>query len=133
MDSQHTREYYVRFVIALGAVALLLCFLDVSFRPLDVKFLLPQLDIKFFLLAVVTVFLSARVEIQIPHSSGHITVSDTFIFLTMLLYGGGPATLLAAAEGSYSSFRFGDKAKTVAFNGAQMTISTYVTATLMKT
>jgi signal transduction histidine kinase/ActR/RegA family two-component response regulator len=122
MDSKRSQEYYLRFVIALGAVALVLCVAGMPFA---------QFDPKFLLLAAVTVFLSARVEIQIPHSSGHITVSDTFIFLTMLLYGGGPATLLAAAEGAYSSFRFGDKLKTVAFNGAQMTISTYVTAHVM--
>jgi signal transduction histidine kinase/ActR/RegA family two-component response regulator len=122
MDSTHRQEYYVRFVIALGVVAMALCLWRMSFANLHAEFLL---------LAAVTIFLSARVEIQIPHSSGHITVSDTFIFLTMLLYGGGPATLMAAAEGAYSSFRFGDKTKTVAFNGAQMTISTYVTATVM--
>ncbi|HEX8502018.1 MAG TPA: ATP-binding protein [Pyrinomonadaceae bacterium] len=123
MDIKHWQEYYVRFVTALGAVALALCLAQMSFANLDLQFLL---------LAAVTVFLSARIEIQIPHSSGHITVSDTFIFLTMLLYGGGPATLLSAAESAYSSHRFGDKAKTVAFNCAQMTASTYVTATVMR-
>ncbi len=123
MDIKHWQEYYVRFVIALGVVALVLCLVGMSFARLDLQFLL---------LAGVTVFLSARIEIQIPHSSGHITVSDTFIFLTMLLYGGGPATILSAAESAYSSYRFGDKVKTVAFNCAQMTASTYVTATVTR-
>src|SRR5215213_1875162 len=122
MDTRHWQEYYVRFVIALGVAALVLCLVSMSFA---------QLDLQFLLLAAVTVFLSARIEIQIPHSSGHITVSDTFIFLTLLLYGGGPATLLSAAESAYSSYRFGDKVKTVAFNGAQMMVSTYITATVM--
>src|SRR5215208_5310087 len=114
MASRNTREYYIRLVIALGVVALVLCLATLSFAKLDAQFLL---------LAIVTVFLSARVEIQIPHASGHITVSDTFIFLTMLLYGGGPATLVSAGEGLYSSYRFGDKWKTIIFNGAQMAIS----------
>ncbi|HEX8283199.1 MAG TPA: ATP-binding protein [Pyrinomonadaceae bacterium] len=123
MDSKQWLEYYVRFVIALAVVALVLCLATMSFA---------QVDLRFYLLATVTVFLSARVEIQIPHSDGgHITVSDTFIFLTMLLYGGGPATLLSAAESAYSSHRFGDKLKTVAFNCAQMTTSTFITATVM--
>jgi signal transduction histidine kinase/ActR/RegA family two-component response regulator len=123
MDSKQWLEYYIRFVTALAAVALILCLATMSFA---------QVDLRFFLLAAVTVFLSARVEIQIPHSDGgHITVSDTFIFLTMLLYGGGPATLLSAAESAYSSYRFGDKLKTVAFNCAQMTTSTFITATVM--
>src|SRR5215213_2931757 len=123
MDTRHWQEYYVRFVIALGVAALVLCLVSMSFA---------QLDLQFLLLAAVTVFLSARIEIQIPHSSGHITVSDTFIFLTLLLYGGGPATLLSAAESAYSSYRFGDKVKTVAFNCAQMTTSTFVTATVTR-
>ena len=123
MDTRRRQEYYVRFVIALGGVALALCLSTMSFA---------QLDLWFFLLAAVTVFLSARAEIQIPHSGGgHITVSDTFIFLTMLLYGGGPATLLAAAESAYSSKRFGGTLKTISFNSAQMLISTFVTATVM--
>src|SRR5918992_1377490 len=99
MDKKKWLGYYVGSVIALAAVALGLCLATMSFA---------QLDRWFYLLATVTIFLSARVEIKIPHSGGgHITVSDTFIFLTMLLYGGGPATLLAAAESAYSSFRFG--------------------------
>src|SRR5687767_5503355 len=82
MDSEQWLKYYVRFVIALAAVVLVLCVTTMSFG---------QIDLRFLLLAGVTVFLSARVEIQIPHSGGgHITVSDTFIFLTLLLYGGGP-------------------------------------------
>ena len=123
MNNKQWLEYYIRLVIALAAVALVLCLATMSFA---------QVDLRFFLLAAVTVFLSARVEIQIPHSDGgHITVSDTFIFLTMLLYGGGPATLLSGVESAYSSFRFGGRLKTIAFNSAQMLISTFVTATVM--
>ena len=123
MNSKKWLENYVRAVIALAAILLAVCLGTMSFA---------QLDLRFFLLAAVTVFLSARVEIQIPHSGGgHITVSDTFIFLTMLLYGGGPATLLAAGESAYSSHRFGAPPKTVGFNSAQMLTSTFVTATVM--
>ncbi|MDT5273040.1 MAG: hypothetical protein QOH49_5226 [Acidobacteriota bacterium] len=123
MENKQWLEYYVRFVIALAVVALVLCLATMSFAKLNLPFLL---------LATVTVFLSARVEIQIPHSGGgHITVSDTFIFLTMLLYGGGPASLLAAVESAYSSRRFGGTVKIISFNSAQMLTSTFITATVM--
>src|ERR1044071_3415181 len=123
MKNKQWLEDYVLFVIALALGAPVLCLGTMSFA---------HIDLTFFVLAAVTVFLSARVEIQIPHSDGgHITVSDTFIFLTMLLYGGGPATLLAAAESVYSASRFSDKPKIVAFNSAQMLISTFVTATVV--
>jgi signal transduction histidine kinase/ActR/RegA family two-component response regulator len=123
MENKQWLEYYVRSVIALAAVLLGLCLATMSFA---------QLDLWFLLLAAVTIFLSARVEIQIPHSGGgHITVSDTFIFLTMLLYGGGPATVLAGVESAYSSFRFHIRVKEIIFNSAQMLTSTYITATVM--
>ncbi|MBV9924302.1 MAG: response regulator [Acidobacteria bacterium] len=123
MENKQRLDYYVYFVVALAVVALALCLGTMSFSHLDLRFLL---------LAAVTVFLSARLEIQIPHSDGgHITISDTFIFLTMLLYGGGPATILAGAEGAYSAIRFNGKFKIVAFNFAQMLTSTFVTATVM--
>src|SRR5215204_5922057 len=123
MKNKQWLEYYVLFVVALAVVALVLCLSTMSFA---------HLNLSFFLLAAVTVFLSARVEIQIPHSDGgHITVSDTFIFVTMMLYGGGPATLLAAAESAYSAYRFNGKLKIVAFNSAQMLTSTFITATVM--
>src|ERR1051326_4386591 len=98
-SSTRSREIYTRFVIALGAVTLLLCLYHLYTS--DIR----HLDLKFLLLAVVTILFSARVEIQIPHSSGHITISDTFIFLTMLLYGGVPSTLLAATECARSEER----------------------------
>jgi signal transduction histidine kinase/ActR/RegA family two-component response regulator len=122
MDIKSWQEYYIRFVIVLGAVALGLCLATMTVVRLDKGLLL---------LAAVTIFLSARVQIQIPHKSGNITISDTFIFLTMLLYGGGPATLLAGVESAYSSHRFGGTAKTVVFNCAQMLTSTFITATVM--
>ncbi len=123
MDTKQWLEYYVRSVIALAAVLLGLCLATMSFA---------KLDLNFFLLAAVTIFLSPRVEIQIPHSGGgHITVSDTFIFLTMLLYGGGPATVLASVESAYSSFRFNIRLKEIVFNSAQMLTSTFLTATVM--
>jgi len=125
-NSTRSREIYTRFVILFGAVTLLLCLYHLYTSNIK------EFDFKFLLLAIVTILFSARVEVQIPHSSGHITISDTFIFLTMLLYGGVPATLLAATESAYASYRFSDKPKTVAFNGAQMMISTYVTTNVME-
>src|ERR1700753_3160520 len=125
-NSTRSREIYTRFVIVFGASPLRPCLYHLS--PSGIK----EFDFKFLLLAIVTILFSARVEVQIPHSSGHITISDTFIFLTMLLYGGVPATLLAAPESAYPSSRFRDKPKTVAFNGSQMMISTYVTTNVME-
>ncbi|HYE16493.1 MAG TPA: ATP-binding protein [Pyrinomonadaceae bacterium] len=114
---------YFKTTVVLGAAV---CVLSAS------RLTGEHLDPKLLLLAAMTIFFSSRIAIRIPNSSGHITVSDTFIFLTMLLYGGEPAVLLAAAEGAYSSSRFGNNKKTVAFNGLQMALSTFVTVTLLR-
>src|SRR6185295_4278744 len=45
-----------------------------------------------------------------------ISVSDTFIFLTLLLYGYEAAILMAATEALLSSFRFCRKRTTIFFN-----------------
>src|SRR5258708_6733299 len=59
---------------------------------------------------------SSRVTIRIPQFSSQISVSDTFIFLTLLLYGCEAAVLMAATEAVLSSFRFCRKPSTILFN-----------------
>jgi len=87
-----------------------------------------RLDLRFLLLALLTVAVSSRVAVRIPQTAGRITVADTFILLTLLLYGGEAAALLACAEGFCSSLRISRKLLTVLFNGAVMSCSTYATA-----
>src|SRR5215207_6182924 len=87
-----------------------------------------RLDLRFLLLALVTVAVSSRVAVRIPQTAGRITVADTFIMLALLLYGGEAAALLAVAEGFCSSLRISRRALTVLFNGAVMGCSTYATA-----
>ena len=88
-----------------------------------------RLDFRFALLACVTLVVSSRFCIQIPRTTGQISVSDTFIFLTALLYGGEAAVLLGAADlfaasrlsrGRFSWF-------TSAFNAAMMACATFIT------
>src|SRR5919112_504937 len=74
------------------------------------------------------VVVSSRVGFRIPHTTGRITVSDTFILLALLLYGGEAAALLAVAEGVCSSLRINLRPLTVVFNGAVMGCATYATA-----
>ncbi|HEX7315165.1 MAG TPA: EAL domain-containing protein [Pyrinomonadaceae bacterium] len=91
-----------------------------------------RLDSGFLLLAVLTVAVSSRVAVRIPHTTGRITVADTFILLALLLYGGEAAALLACAEGFCSSLRISRRALTMLFNGAVMGCSTYATAWVLR-
>src|SRR6266571_2606821 len=86
------------------------------------------LDFRFLFIGVLTLFLSSRIVIKIPRFSSHISVSDTFIFLTLLLYGAEAAVLMAATEALLSSSRFCRKSTTVLFNWGCAALSTCVTA-----
>jgi diguanylate cyclase (GGDEF)-like protein/PAS domain S-box-containing protein len=87
-----------------------------------------QLDAKFIALTLITVLIGSRITIKIPGARGQIAVSDTFIFLAILLFGIEAAVVLAAAEAFCSSVRFSKKVTVLFFNAGVMALSTFVTA-----
>ena len=93
---------------------------------------LAQFDSRFLLLAAATLLISSRVAVKIPRTGGRITVSDTGIFLTMLLCGGEEAVLLAAADGAFSTLRISRKPLTILFNAGVMACSTFLTVGLLR-
>ena len=103
-------------IIVLGALIIVL-----SAQRLQVR----DFDLRFPLLSLITICVGSRITIQIPRTKGHISVSDTFIFLAILLFGGDAAILLAAAEALCSSFHFTKKKLTIMFNAAVMACSTF--------
>jgi len=110
-------------VVALGAAAALFSAARLPFA---------QLDARFLLLALITVVFGSRLTVQIPRAKVHASVPDTFVFLTLLLYSGEAAVLLAAAEAFSSSITFGKNAitikpRTILFNAAVMACATFVT------
>ncbi|HEX8138842.1 MAG TPA: ATP-binding protein [Pyrinomonadaceae bacterium] len=86
-----------------------------------------QLDVLFLLLAFSTITVTSGIAVQMPGVNGRITLSETFIFLTMLLYGGEAAILLAAADGIRSSLLISRKPITISYNAAVMAVSTFLT------
>jgi len=82
------------------------------------------LDAGLLLLAAITLGVTSRVSVMIPRVKSSISVSDTLIFLTMILYGGEAAILLNAAESTLSSYRFCKSRLTVAFNAAALSLAT---------
>jgi diguanylate cyclase (GGDEF)-like protein len=117
MGKQHFDKPFRWLIIALGAA---ICLFSASRLPVA------QLDTRFLLLALATVTIASRLSIQIPHVNGHITFSDTFIFLTVLLYDGEAAILLAAAEGISSTRGISKKPIQFLFNSAVMACSTFL-------
>ena len=95
-------------------------------------FLLPfyKIDAAFGFLCLM-VMASSLIAIPIPRVSGRITVADTFVFLTMLLYGGSAAILVSALEGVAATLSISKRPRTILFNAAILATSTFFTATAL--
>lgn len=108
---------YLLLVIVLGAVAFIFSVANLQSNILDFRF---------FFLALITIGFGSRITIEMPRFKSHISVSDTFIFLTFLLYGGETAIVLAVIEAVCASWRFCNKKITIVFNAAVMSCSTTI-------
>ena len=75
--------------------------------------------------------LSSRIVIPLPKLSAQISVSDTFVFLILLLYGGPAAIIAASTETFFSSLRFNRKPQTVLFNSGCSALSIFATSAVM--
>ncbi len=84
-----------------------------------------HLDLGYGMILLITVTCSSYLIVKIPKTKGEITVSDTFIFLTLLLYGGEAAILLAIADGLAASVRITKRPIPFAFNPAVMACATF--------
>jgi signal transduction histidine kinase/DNA-binding NarL/FixJ family response regulator len=90
-----------------------------------------QLDRRFLVLAVM-VAVSSQAAVRIPRVSGRVTLGDTFLFLTILLYGGEAAVLMSALEGVCATLQISRKPRTILLNAAVLAISTSLTATVLR-
>src|SRR5205085_5882579 len=91
---------------------------------------LRDLDARFIFLCLM-VMASSLVAIRIPRVSGRITVADTFVFLTMLLFGGAAAILVSALEGIAATLIISKRPRTILFNSAILATSTFFTVAVV--
>ncbi|HVF42246.1 MAG TPA: ATP-binding protein [Pyrinomonadaceae bacterium] len=125
MDKQRFVKPYMLAFIAAGACVILYAALRLPVERLDLR-LVP--------LVAFTLLVSSRFCIPIPRTTGQISFSDVFIFLTLLLYGGEVAVLLAAAE-LFAASRFGKTRLslfTSLFNSAMMACSMMTTVVVLR-
>ena len=118
INRQSITRPYIWLTIALGALAFSVSAYRLPFN---------RLDWRFCLLALVTVGLTSRISIDIPRLSSAITVSDTFVFLILLLYGPEAAVLVASVEAISSTFRISRKPRTIFFNAGVLALATFLT------
>ena len=97
------------------------------------EFPVRRVDLPLILLSTVTIFFSSYLRIQLPRTKIHLTVSDALIFLSLLIYGGQVAVLLAVLETAFTSLSFRRQGvvislRTVLINVLIAAISACVTA-----
>ncbi|HKG45105.1 MAG TPA: ATP-binding protein [Pyrinomonadaceae bacterium] len=90
-----------------------------------------QFDSHFAILVAMALLLTSRITIPIPRFSSQISVSDTFVFLVLLLYGGPAAVIIGALEAVVSSLRFSRRLVIVAFNFGSAAVSILITSGVM--
>ncbi|MBV9215544.1 MAG: EAL domain-containing protein [Acidobacteria bacterium] len=115
MSEKRASGIYMAGVIAAGCVCVLTA---IARLPVN------RADLSLLMIGLLTVVVGSRITVQIPRFKSHIAVSDTFVFLTLLLYGGEFAIILSALEALVASSRFCSKKLTVFFNASIMAIST---------
>src|SRR5690349_21587034 len=112
---------YMWSLVTAGAAIVLVSIYLLPFRGLDARF--------FFLCLMVMA--SSLVAIRIPRVSGRITVADTFVFLTLLLFGGAAAILVSALEGIAATLVISKRPRTILFNSAILATSTFFTVAVL--
>jgi signal transduction histidine kinase len=122
MDQQRFAKLYMWLMIGFGSAITLFSVLQLPFNRLDLRFLLLSL----------MVVISSQIAVPIPRVSGRITVTDTFIFLTMLLYGGEAAILMSCLEGICSTVQISKRIRTILLNSAVLATSTFLTASALR-
>lgn len=110
-------QRYMTAVIVCGALCVSAALYFLPYKVIDLSFLI---------LFCLTIGVGSRITVQIPKFKSHIAVSDTFIFLALLMYGGEVAIILSAVEAFFSSWRFCNRKVTIFFNAAAVAISTSV-------
>ncbi|HKY27353.1 MAG TPA: hypothetical protein VJM12_05340, partial [Pyrinomonadaceae bacterium] len=114
-------QSYMWSLVVFGSAVLLASLYKIPFD---------QIDFRLVLLALL-VAASSLVAVRIPRVSGRITVTDTFIFLTMLLYGGETAIVMSALEGVCTTLLISKKPRTILFNSAILAMSTFCTVSVL--
>jgi diguanylate cyclase (GGDEF)-like protein/PAS domain S-box-containing protein len=90
-----------------------------------------EIEWSFLVLAAFTALVASQISIKIPRFNGSITVSDTFIFLALLIWGAPAAILTCVADSVASTSKVSSKVKTYLFNAAAQAVATWTTAQML--
>ena len=123
MDHKKQLEKHIITILTGGLFCLAIAFVNLPFAEFNLHLLL---------LTAFTLGFGSRITIRIPQFKSHVSVSDTFIFLALMLYGGEVAIVLAALDAVISSARFCRQKIIILSNGAMVALSTTAVVVTLK-
>ena len=83
------------------------------------------------LLCLVTTLVVGRTSIKIPKTESTVTLDDTFIYISVLLYGVWPSVVLAGVNALACSLFYSNRRKIIPFNTAAMSLSVFASGSLV--
>jgi diguanylate cyclase (GGDEF)-like protein len=116
-------NHYMWLVVAAGVAVFVYSLCTLPFA---------RLDFRFCLLFLLTVLISSRIAIKVPRVNTTITVADSFVFLTLLLYGPEAAVIIAAADGLSAGLHLSKRWVTVLFNAAAAGSAAFITGAIAR-
>ncbi len=114
---------YMWLVVAVGSAIFVYSAHSLTYK---------QLDLRFLSLFLLTAAISSRFAIKVPRVNTTITVADTFVFLTFLIYGPEAAVVVAAADGVSSGRRLSRRWITVLFNAGASASAVFTTGAIAR-
>lgn len=87
-------EALIWVTVATGAAALLFASFNLPIGSIDYTFVL---------FTAVAIVLTTFLQIQLPRTKLHFTISDSVVFVALLLYGGEVGIIVAGVESAYTS------------------------------
>ena len=88
-------------------------------------------SLDWMLLSLVTTLVVGRTIIAIPKTESTVTLDDTFIYVSVLLYGVWPSVALAGVNAVLCSLRYPNRKRVVPFNAGAMSLSVFISSSLM--
>jgi diguanylate cyclase (GGDEF)-like protein/putative nucleotidyltransferase with HDIG domain len=117
---------FIAAVTAAGLLVFAFALFRVGTSPVNPEWLL---------MSLLTLLVISRIHLQIPKISTTATLSDTFVYVSMFLYGVYPSVLLAGADAlmcSVFSPNHTNKRKVVPFNVGVMSLSIWVSGSAVE-
>lgn len=123
MGKQRFINRYMCLVVATGVAMFFYSLCNLPFA---------RLDFRFCLLFLLTVLISSRIAIKVPRVNTTITVADSFVFLTLLLYGPEAAVIVATADGLSAGRHLSKRWITVLFNATAAGSAAFITGAIAR-